>query len=281
MARIWLHIGHGKTGTSSIQWAMAERSRLCGDVIYPEQGRAGGQVAHHGLFPLRGNAYEPSVVQSLRRLAAQFGQGPEPIVLSSEHLCHASAQKVRQISRSFDAHDLRVIYYIRRQEDLMESGFRQRQAAHPGACPDPALYVERFAKGFNFEECLQPWRKTLEDRAFLVRLYHPDIIGSDVVGDFERLLGLPEWPDRTPAQRNLSLTAAGTRNVMAAAAETGPDQARALARELRGTHVEGDNSPFYDASARKAIMERYQASNERVARRHLDARAAALLLGPN
>lgn len=276
MARIWLHIGHGKTGTSSIQWAMAERSRLRRDVIYPARGRS-NQMAHHGLFPLKGEAYGPETVQTLRQISERLASVTVPALLSSEHLCHASERKVTQISKAFAGHDLRVVYYIRRQDDLLESAFRQRQSAQPGACPDPALFLERFAKGFDFENRLQPWRTVFGDEAITLRLYHPTIIGSDVVADIERLLGLPDWPERTAGQKNPSLTAAGTRKVMEAAL-TSPETALRLAQELRGVDTEGDNSPFYDAPTRQTIMERYRASNQRIAEQFLDEEAAALFL---
>ncbi|PTR10473.1 hypothetical protein [Cereibacter azotoformans] len=276
MARIWLHIGHGKTGTSSIQWAMADRSRLRRDVIYPVRGR-GDQMAHHGLFPLKEAAYGPEIIQVLRQLSQRLASVNIPVLLSSEHLCHASERKVTQIARAFAGHELRVVYYIRRQDDLLESSFRQRQSAQPGAFPDPNLFLERFSKGFDFESRLQPWRAVFGDEAITVRLYHPEVVGSDVVGDIERLLGLPDWPDRAPAQRNPSLTAAGTRKVMQAATAS-PDEARRLARELRGVDTDGDNSPFYDESNRRMLMERYHLSNRRVAEQFLDEESAALLL---
>ncbi|AXQ96172.1 hypothetical protein D0Z66_19835 (plasmid) [Cereibacter sphaeroides] len=255
---------------------MADRSRLRRDVIYPVRGR-GDQMAHHGLFPLKEAAYGPEIIQMLQQLSQRLASVNIPVLLSSEHLCHASKRKVTQIARAFAGHELRVVYYIRRQDDLLASSFRQRQSAQPGAFPDPNLFLERFSKGFDFESRLQPWRAVFGDEAITVRLYHPEVVGSDVVGDIERLLGLPHWPDRAPAQRNPSLTAAGTRKVMQAATVS-PDAARRLARELRGVDTDGDNSPFYDESNRRMLMERYHHSNRRVAEQFLDEQSAALLL---
>lgn len=278
MARIWLHIGHGKTGTTAIQWAMDQRVRHFGDMIYPVQGRQQGQKGHHALFPLKGDAYGPAILEELQGLAAQIADAEKPVVISSEHLCHATETKARQITGILAGHDLTVVYYVRRQDVLMESSFRQRQWNHPGTCQDPAEFIERFARGFDFEERIRRWAAVLGDHSISARLYHPEIIGNDVVGDFERFIGLPDWPDRPVEKKNISMTAAGTRRIMAAAVRKGPERARALARKIQGTAVEGDDSPFLDETARRAIMERYRASNERFAKRFLDERSAALLL---
>lgn len=279
LARIWLHIGHGKTGTTAIQWALHERSRVLGDVIYPVRGRQQGQEAHHNLFPLKGNAYDRRVVDELQAIAAESMDAEKPVVISSEHLCHATPAKVRQIVRNLAGHDLRVVYYVRRQDDLMESSFRQRQCHQPGAWVDPGEYMARFVRGFDFDDRIEPWRQALGDRAIVAHLYHPEIVGRDVVTHFERILGLPEWTDRPAGHRNISLTPAATRQVIQVALAKGGDKARKVAVNLRGADVKGDNSPFYDADARRALIERYRLSNERFARRHLDERSAALLLG--
>ncbi|SHM14405.1 hypothetical protein SAMN05444398_110125 [Roseovarius pacificus] len=188
MATVWLHIGQGKTGTTSIQ-AYLQSLGDSGEILYPLQGQHNGNRAHHGFFPLSardGIKWKQAQSQLAEMLAAYRGDA-RPLVLSSEHMCYLSAPQVADIAGGLSGRDVRIVYYVRPQPDLIESTYKTKvMQANVRVAPFHE-WLERSWKAFDYRLRIAPWLKAFGQEAILVRPYLSGAM--DVAVDFARLTG--------------------------------------------------------------------------------------------
>ncbi len=195
--RLYLHIGHPKTGTTSIQSCLlANRNALRqAGILVPETGFEMG--AHHGFAD---NFY------SVRRLASQAARnedrlrrevarsGCRTVVLSSEGFIQENpARLAGLLGPAFEPF---VVYYIRRQDLTAESVYAQRvrsfihllvppiEAVLPALIPHYRRHLVRFGQAFDPAHILV---RPFEKAAFQ---------GGDLVTDFLTLIGAD--PARLP-----------------------------------------------------------------------------------
>lgn len=130
MARVVLHIGTHKTGTTAVQNALAHNRRLLRrhGIVYPELGR--GQPAHHGLAALWNSSvasYEPpgGAEAAWRALARDHARGDATLLLSSEELSRnygpnrVDFRFMREVLQGFERID--VICVLRDQVSFLQS----------------------------------------------------------------------------------------------------------------------------------------------------------------
>lgn len=279
----WVHIGHGKTGTTALQHHFRARAAVDPGLFYPAVGQM-PSGAHHKLFPLDAPEFTPVARRLQARLAAALAaRGPGVVALiSSEHLCYLRPVAVARLARLWQDDPPRILYYIRRQEALMESAFRWAQVATPGKFPDAERFLAQPARAFDFEARLAPWRVAFGDGAIRLRLYHRQTCARDIAADAEAVMGLA--PCDIPgarAQHRPSLGPDLTRRLMAFDAE-GPDpESRrafldALYQEAAETPDRG--APFLTDAMTAEIRARYRESNRRIAQAFLSPDQAALFL---
>lgn len=127
--RIFLHAGVWKTGSTAIQTFLAKNAdqlRVRG-VLIPEYARNMQNYNH--LFErlvARDEAGVQSVSESIARDIA--GASPDTLIISSEHFWHAPPdvlERVAAMLRQF-SDDVRVIAYIRPQDDMWASLYAQQ-----------------------------------------------------------------------------------------------------------------------------------------------------------
>jgi len=133
MQRLILHIGTGKTGTSSIQnFFQHHRAVLASThgVLYPDTGLT--ELHHFGeLIYAHYQACEWAV-QENRPALTQLRQAIEasgcPVaVLSCEDFYHRlGPQGIECLRQVFDGLEVQVLCYVRRQDQYMESAWKQQ-----------------------------------------------------------------------------------------------------------------------------------------------------------
>jgi hypothetical protein len=242
---IILHIGISKTGTSSIQRALA--------AVRPALGAAGIHYpsspghANHGLLPmslvplaaLRG--FNPLLWEGLgpearlARFRAEFAAemaalpaGATRVVFSAEQCAGLlnSPERVAALHALLAPHAaaFRVIVYLRRQDRHFASGYVQSmRVGHvvpPGFGPggEDGLY--------DYAALLERWADVFGAAAVTPRIFEPEsLAGGDVVDDFLDAIGAPGLvPADAPERRsNLSISPGAIALVLA------------LAERLRGT----------------------------------------------
>lgn len=120
---IYLHIGTDKTGSTAIQKLLHwNRARLLGHgILYPQAG-----VMHydHARLKLALDAGDETPWQKLREEAAVNPDAD--VVLSHEGFYHLGSELIDRLREWLPEGDVRVILYIRRQDDMIESGMLQQ-----------------------------------------------------------------------------------------------------------------------------------------------------------
>ncbi len=212
-SRLFLHIGHPKTGTTSIQnFLLANRTALRKDgILYPDAGRIRAprsspiHAAHYGLstayYRHRGlpDGSERRYQRLRRELAASACR---TAVISCEDLIW---EKPARFVRFLDRFDLTVIYYIRRQDEAVESAYAQRIQSdlHRECLPLEALWPGLVRR---YHRLLAPYAETFGRDSIRLRPFEPARFPNGLLADFIALIGAPENLAATePPRRNAAL----------------------------------------------------------------------------
>ena len=304
-----LHIGTGKTGTTSIQaYLQAARKELVRrGLYYPKTWGA----KHHGhlvgvMDPTakrfsHGKDASGAPAGDGAVIAAAFAEEiaalpPEvhTIVISSEMLYgHSLTPGGPERLRAFlepHAASWRVIVYLRRQDERAVSGFSTWVKAGR-TVEDPFSPGQKKLRGLDYEACLAPWAAAFGQAAMVVRIFdRAELLGGDVVRDFLEAAGIGalETPlPETPQNRSLSAPALEFMRRMNAAieAERAKDEPKegkerivlrtgkpTVLRRILASRFTGRS--LLPARARaEAFYAGFRESNARVAARYLSGRA--------
>jgi hypothetical protein len=188
-----IHIGTGKTGTTSIQDSLASQKRkLAGvgypnivgnahhflEVIYQEHSRL--SRGHRSEYP-----NEASRLKSAKHLRSKFlrrVRQNRSIIISSEFLSRFKNEQVLALKCDLDNSgytDYRVVIYVRDPVSYYRSLLQQKlKASHHPSNPRSFTY--------GFREAIQSHRRYYGDKV-VVKAYDAQLYQEDVVRDFLRL----------------------------------------------------------------------------------------------
>ena len=192
---LYLHIGHGKVGSSSIQQALARdldalrrAEFLVADrkMEFCEGGPMDGSANRYfrDLNAL-GHDAPADVDQRMHRALQQLAERPRKLVISAEALVSPGIERLAsELRRAFEVH---VIYYVRRQEDWLVSAWGE-WGCQEGLMLD--AYCERALQTGqpDFLGVVEAWRPHAD--TVRVRPLHPSaLVGGDLVSDFYDAVG--------------------------------------------------------------------------------------------
>ncbi|MDQ2092275.1 hypothetical protein [Marimonas arenosa] len=257
---IFIHVGAGKTGTTALQaFFFANESRFTQKgVHFPQIGRvvSNAQLTHHGLSWHGVHRTEtPADTHAMWRDIAAT-DSPR-IVITSEYLHSSIAASngpafFKEIARILAPHDVRIVFYLRRQSQWLQSAYAQWVKVNLLSKPFPD-----FVRDFN---------KNPVDQVFLfagifgaenmiVRPYERgQFDGGNIQRDFCAAIGI-DWddafvlPEGNPNPR-LTGDALELKRQMNSLAES-PDELRAIQRDLQAysDHVNQDSRSTFVAHA--------------------------------
>tara|TARA_R110001599_G_scaffold145321_1_gene327627 strand:- start:82094 stop:83197 length:1104 start_codon:yes stop_codon:yes gene_type:complete len=208
MATVYLHIGAPKTATSTLQSMLAGNFEqlLRQGVLYPQLLRHGD--AHHTLVADLIQAYQGHTMadlwygdrtrgeawQNLQREIEQY-PGIEKIILSSE-LFFGQTRRLEDmladIQGRLSAHELKVVVYLRRQDQLYSSFFNQdvkgaRQWAHNAY----QFYQTHQIFQHDYSELLGIWSDGVGRENMVIRPYETaQWVGGNIIDDFCAATGI-------------------------------------------------------------------------------------------
>lgn len=204
-----LHIGTGKTGTSSVQQFLhLNRVRLAEQgILYP---RTPGPRRHLrlGLYIRTDDELDaqmawhtvggPTPAKFRRRFERRFlreldDAGCPRVLLSDEALYGASPEALQRLRGLTDriARTLRLVVYLRRQDDHLRS--RYQQVVKTG---EVRRFVDRVAAmdyttTYDYHARLRLWQRLIEPTEFVVRPFEREgFPGGSLVQDFLDAAGL-------------------------------------------------------------------------------------------
>lgn len=223
-----MHIGSGKTGTSSIQSFMnRNRARLAElGYLYP---LAPGRKRHTrlGLFIQpdhaldarpswsRENFTSPEAFREefQRQLFSEINEsGLSRVVFSDEALYGCGDEPLRRLRHFVDpiARSLRLVVYLRRQDDHMVSRYQQVVKVGETRTLVERAHVLDLARTYDYHARMTAWKQRLEPTEFVVRRFERDrFVDGSLYQDFLDAAGIDvRADDLTPILRaNESLDA--------------------------------------------------------------------------
>jgi hypothetical protein len=192
--RLYLHIGAGKCGSSAIQQFLDANVELLRMQGYLVPGRtleddATGCGQHLQFFEdgIGDEDFGRLVGERLTRLGeAAARDGLHSVVVSGENLINPKGFIDLFDSRA-GMFDIRVVAYVRRQDDFMISAWQQWQLKQFDSFWD---YYARQRGKVDWHRQLQRWRDRHGHDAMVVRRYSPEaLVDGDVVADFCDAIG--------------------------------------------------------------------------------------------
>jgi hypothetical protein len=203
---LYLHIGHGKTGTTALQeffWENRKRLAQCG-IDYPAYCVIAG--AHHALSPHQPEFLHGIPFKKVEEWAPIIARGAahRKILLSSELIAWSSPEVIYRYCTELKKYfDLKIVLYLRRQDELIMAAYNQQVKA--GRQQQPILDVlEKNITRIDFQERIQAWENCAGGgnvilRPFEKRQFHRDDIRLDFL---HHVFGMTEFEGFTLDSNN-------------------------------------------------------------------------------
>ncbi|WP_111733265.1 hypothetical protein [Roseovarius amoyensis] len=199
MARLVLHIGTPKTGSTAIQrYARAHQPYLASRGIdFLLRGRL---ASYNDLaISLRGGKHDAAatIATDIRKRMEESDAGT--FVLSSEMFTGVDPARLRDALALTAMPETRIIGYFRRQDRYLESSYKQKMKTGKVA-PGFQNYVDKFGiRGGDYRRIVDAWQAAWPEATFIFRRFDPvGLVRGDVVHDFTALLGLDIDTDGKP-----------------------------------------------------------------------------------
>jgi len=286
--RLYLHVGAGKTGSSAIQQTLGDNSARLARLgfLVPDNQLGTGLLIDgaqalffDGLLPIDDRKIDDVSrrLEHLRRHVVRRGGGA--VVVSAENLLN-SGQFARLFVAARDWFDIEVIAYIRRQDDFLIAMWNQW---HFKSSPDFRAWSES-VKGRigNWDQAIGAWERELEGVTYTVRVHDRQrLLTGDVVADFLSVIGLAsdDLVGGHETAINRSLNEVAMRVAVRNRGHFTDVHDRRFTDFLRqlggpGLYEPVNTGLYWDAGARRAIVDLYAESNERLRQRHFPELAA-------
>lgn len=208
--KIFIHIGSHKTGTTSIQDALAsnENKLRANNLSYFHQSPAGKQMPAFNAYP-----WFEKFPQSLEnghtiiertKLVSMLSQLPGDVIFSSEHFSFIFMQEeLAKFKESLERHftAIEIIVYLRRQDQHIVSHHNEASKAFGAPASlffgDETIAMPTYQSHFKFyldyRQKLSMWAEVFGKENITIRLFDREkMVGGDAVSDFCSLLSLPD-----------------------------------------------------------------------------------------
>ncbi|MEM8728451.1 MAG: hypothetical protein AAGF79_00925 [Pseudomonadota bacterium] len=218
--RFWLHVGPGKTGTTTIQRAFhaSRKSLLDKGICYPHVPRNphhDARFAHHFL----GHALR---ADDFALISMFLGKIPEvdDVVISSETLPNVPEPAYRTLEGLLaERFDVGVIYYVRDPVDRGDSLAQQMIKAGKRSLEDLNQRPPTGAFRRQIETLVRVFGK---ERLHLRNFSRQALVEGDLLTDFTTVIGRPEIVSDLPRENwNQSITLEAAQKIEAYRQDTG------------------------------------------------------------
>lgn len=282
---LYLHIGTSKTGTSSVQHFFARHRRRLAlrGILYPNiVPTTKGHHALPGIYAKQ--AYQWTESRTLEEFLGELRRQMDDtanlrgVLLSSEGFW-GIPRHVQRLADDLSGFDVRVMVYLRRQDDYIESRYRQTAKMHLDIA-DAATFLEGKLGVLDYLERLTPWADVFGADNVSVRPYEPRRWDEPIEYQMLRWVGLdPQAGQPLPIDTatNPSLNTLCLRYLRTLATATGialNDRRLRPLHEVLGqlTRDMARSVPdrlFYGADLRAVILDRFDEGNRTIAQRFL------------
>jgi len=272
MTKMFIHIGTHKTGTTTIQHALRKASASTG--IKEGWGYISTPSATKHL--MHADDYDETLVnafsEDLNKKVLRSGKRPVKI-LSSEGLSGRStdgymnsgvvASMLRDATRQYD---VRIILYLRRQDDMVESMYTQ--TIHEGNSLEFEEFILQLTPGlsYNYSRILQDWVSCFGKENVIVKSYHA-AAHHGLLKDMGEIIGSAGLLNSTPERRNPSYSFEALQIARIANTRLDKSSKKRLRLALQKTMAKQKSKAhaFFSEDGRKEFLDQYKDSNQEVA----------------
>jgi hypothetical protein len=203
--KVFLHIGHVKTGTSAIQHFFIQNREWFKrhGVLYPETGLYG--PGHHkipvGLVSRE--ALSDFLIDSEKKKYSEcfFEENLYERLVSELHIsdCHSVLisseyfvflRNLKELKKMLNDFDVKIVINLRRQDCLLESFYRQILLAGWAKGVEPFLEKYKLFLG-DYRKILNVWMDAFGFNSLIVNDYGLWTGMNDIYESFTRLMGVP------------------------------------------------------------------------------------------
>jgi len=291
--KVVLHIGMPKTGTTTIQFFLANNAEAlaANGCLYPSTGQL--HHAHHPLAALLLDrrpglgwvdslvpAVDPALLQQLKREIR--GSACSTVVISTE--LFSFMRDTRKAIESFSEYDLRILFFIRRQDYWLESLCRQEMKTGTYSQADPQEFIETRLWEADYLEYLERWGKYLDEAKLKVVLLDRRLASAPVQQRFLSACDI-DWSDAYSINRdeNTKLTQECLHFLINSPQKDRIDEFHAHVDEALERYSQKHPDPpeygwLLSPEQRRGILERVHERNALLAKRFLDDEEAKLFL---
>jgi hypothetical protein len=281
--RLFIHIGTGKTGTTALQsfWHDNRAALASQDLIYPQTGLFERGRAHHVLSHKWGGWLTTAqlagrrIDDEWRALAKEVANSTASFLISSERFTAATLDTRHSGMIDFiktlfaDRADITVLVYLRPQEELAESLYKQ--GVKFGTIKTGIEnFIASLPAYFDYSALLHPWSEAFGHHNILVRRYVPSAWpNGDLISDMLNVLGIVSSPAfiRSEPIKNPSIGTTAARLIIDLNLNADPRRRRL--RRAIWEHLPAGGF-LIGAETRRVIRDRYAASNAEVARKYMN-----------
>lgn len=285
----YVHIGAPKTGSTFLQRVFSENrgELLRHGLLYPDVSLRG--FGHHDFAFLLSGGYPEWATGQDRPLdvlgadlAAAAAAHRGSVLLSSENFyLFPEPERLKRLLETTGVllgRPPRIIVYLRRQDEAQESWYNQCVKAQ-GETGTIEQSLERFHELWDYEYQLGLWSAVFGDEALVVRRYLAPPSTSTAPSLIDDILDVLDIRDFVPHLARQHVNVRENRDVLSFQRQLNrlplsPQEKRRFHRELMALSERAkgrglfDERPLLDSRQRQAIMDRYAAGNEAVAKRY-------------
>jgi hypothetical protein len=270
MSKVTLHIGTPKTGTTAIQAALAAHEAWLGEqnIHFVKAGRH--RAAHNDLAnAIQRQGAEHRFREALEsEIATETVRHPErEILLSSEIISLVKPQAFRAAMGVLDEHALKIVVYLRRQDQYAEAFYKQRVKNGRNVMPFEAFLQSRVGRRItDYPQLMDQWATTYPKAEIVPRVYdRKRLVGRDVVSDFAAVLGVdPAGIAVAEGERNISPGKDFIDILLTLAPHFDGPEIRQIFRAVKARELPGfgGSSDLFTGAERARYLESFAEDNE-------------------
>ena len=183
---------------------------------------------------------------------------------------------------------VKIIYYVRRQDELIESWYNQVIKTPFYQCSrklDNTLIMENYHL-FDHDAVIRPWAALFSRENIIIRVYEEGQMNGDIIQDFSAVIGLaPDTRFVVPEVRyNQTFSSDHIEFMRLCKIQNKDDNGMHafLYREFRDSRISGQTKQRHllSPSMRRNLLEQYEESNRQVAQNYLGRKDGGLFYHP-